>query len=381
MGADANALKPTQPFVIPGLPRAKHPGHVPYVAGGREGVRTDIWRLLRSLSAHRMLLARERDPLPAGSSSASPGLPAILDEICERAAGVPVGYRNQVAHDLAVYLLAKGASAEQAWDALLRWNQRNDVPLAIRELRTCLASAQRCRRAHPARWAEMQRAPWRRLRSLLGLPVDRQGYLRRGYWRPLTPARSWEERKLSGGREHYHEVAERLLSHLRAREGGRWEVTQRELAELLGAALSTLKVVLKHLVAEGLIQVQATRGRNGNTILTAVAPPLPSSVDDNSQSSISSEAVELGVWVGRPLRLEVGVSLPVCEPGAPAGSVPAGSALLSSGVVPVSVAALPRGGPALCSACSLQDGGGAAAWCRRVECPANGPPVVPVRRE
>lgn len=301
LGADANAVKITQPFAVPGLPRAKHLGHIPYVVGGRDGARADIWGLLRSLSAHRMLLARERVSAPPEASDGSVGLQAILEDIRERASGVPVGYRNQVAHDVAVYLLAKGATPEQAWDAIVRWNQRNDVPLSIRELRTCLASAQRCRRAHPGKWAEMQRAPWRRLRSLLGLPVDRQGYLRRGRWRPLTPARSWEERKLAGGREHYHEVAERLLSHLRAQDGGRWEITQGELAELLGAALSTLKVVLKHLVAEGRIQVQTTRGRNGKTILTAVAPSPSNLVDDNSQSGISSVAVQMGAWVGRGL--------------------------------------------------------------------------------
>ena|GEM_PF-3327946 len=327
LGADANAVKITQPFAIPGLPRAKHLGHIPYVMGGRDGVRADIWGLLRSLSAHKVLLARERVSVPPDALSGSVGLQTILDDIRERAAGVPVGYRNQIAHDVAVYLLAKGASPEQAWDALVTWNQRNDVPLSIRELRTCLASAQRCRRAHPGKWAEMQRAPWRRLRGLLGLPVDRQGYLRRGRWRPLTPARSWEERKLAGGREHYHEVAERLLSHLKALDGGRWEITQGELAELLGAALSTLKVVLKHLAAEGRIQVQTTRGRNGKTILTAAVPPLSSSVDDNSHSSISSEAVQMGARVGRCLSV-VGVAA-----GTVALSFPSPSSVCEAGLV------------------------------------------------
>lgn len=298
LGADANAVKPTQPFVLPGMLRAKYPGHIPYVAGGRDGARADIWVLLRNLSAHRALLARERVSAPQDASAAALGPQTILEDIRERASGVPVGFRNQVAHDVAVYLLCKGASVAQTWEALAKWNQRNDNPLPDRELRTCLESAQRCRFSHPGLWAEMQRAPWRRLRSLLGLPVDRRGYLRKGRWRPLTPARSWEERKLSGGREHYHEVAERLLSHLTAREGGRWEITQRELAELLGAALSTLKIVLKHLEAEGRIQVQTTRGRNGKTVLTALEPAAKE-VDDNSQSRISSEAVKTGVWVGR----------------------------------------------------------------------------------
>lgn len=300
LGADVNAVKPTQPFALPGLPRAKHPGHIPYVAGGRDGARVDIWALLRSLSARKALLARERVSVLPDTCGDSADLQTILEDIRDRAAGVPVGCRNQVAHDVAVYLLAKGASPEQAWGALVCWNARNETPLRERELRTCFKSAQRCRFAHPGKWAEMQRAPWRRLRSLLGLPVDRQGYLRRGRWRPLTPARSWEERKLSGGREHYHEVAERLLSHLLARDGGRWEITQRELADLLGAALSTLKVVLKHLAAEGRIQVQTTRGRNGKTVLTALEQATKK-VDDNSQSGNSSEAVQSGAWVGRPV--------------------------------------------------------------------------------
>lgn len=89
MGADPNAVRPTQPFALPGLPRLKHGGFVPYVAAWRSGARADLIALLRRLSALRLMPA-ERPRLQL----AEPGpqdIAGLLHEVAERAAGLSAG--------------------------------------------------------------------------------------------------------------------------------------------------------------------------------------------------------------------------------------------------------------------------------------------------
>jgi hypothetical protein len=185
-------------------------------------------------------------------------------------------------------------------NALSAWNQRNDEPLPERELRRCRSSAERCRTRSEQRWAEMQAAAWHGLRSLLNLPQMTGWYTRDGRWRPITPAKDWASRKYGGGREHYEEVAERVL-RLVAGEGGRLEMTQVEIANTIDTNRSTLRAVLGLLETSGRLMVTSRKGRGGKTILeTPVSAQAPSSVEstENGHSGNSSVAVEYGAWVG-----------------------------------------------------------------------------------
>lgn len=307
-GADPNAVRITQPFAIPGLPRKKHQGFIPYVMRQREGLRTDIFSLLRRLAERKLVLRREQ--LPSVQLSSSHGMindeaPAIAEAVRARAIGMAKGSRNSTAHDLAVWLLCKGVSATEAWEALTAWNTRNMPRLPERELRVCFESAIRCRERHPRTWAEMAAAPWRRLRAEVGLPDDGEatGYLKGGRWRPRTPAKSWEQRKATGGREHFHEVEERVLRFVRS-EGGTVAHTQAEIADILGTNRSTLKLVLKRLVQAGSLVLQARRGRGGSTVLTIPVEAVEITKDYdsrrvlNGQTRISTVGVKKGVWVG-----------------------------------------------------------------------------------
>jgi hypothetical protein len=50
--------------------------------------------------------------------------------------------RNDAANRLALYLLTNGSRSEQeAWSELQEWNERNDPPLPLRELRQAFESA------------------------------------------------------------------------------------------------------------------------------------------------------------------------------------------------------------------------------------------------
>lgn len=297
-GADANAVRAVQPFVIPGLPRAKHPGFIPYVVVRRDGARANLYALIRQLAALKQLMrAKPLQVAAAPSHTSVQNVAAILHEIRTVAAGVSQGERNQVAHDIAVYLLCKGARAEEALAAMQDWNNRNSPPLLEHELRSCLSSAERCEHANPRVWAEMQRAAWFRLRSILGLPTCRvAGYHLQGRWRPLTPRKSWEDRKTHGGREHYEEVAERVLRFV-AGEGGRIEMTQAEIADMIDTNRSTLRAVLKLLEGNGLLLIVTRRGRGGKSVLS-VLEPSTDNVTENGHSGYSSEAAEMGAGVG-----------------------------------------------------------------------------------
>lgn len=301
LGADENAIRLVQPFAVPGIPRAKHPGFIPYVAARRRGSRADLFALTRRLSVLK-LMPRASKPavVPLPSPALRHDLGGLLEEISLQAGGVGAGERNRTAYRIGVYLLAKGASAAETWSALQRWNRRNDPALSDRELRRCLHSAERCPGRSATRWAEMQEAAWRGLRGLLGLPTGTvAGYRRDGRYCPITPAKSWEERKQNGGREHYEEVAERLLRFV-AGEGRQVEMTQAEICNHIDTCPSTLKAVLKLVKQGGLLLVATRRGRGGMTILTLPDEvSLPPDVStENSSCGNSSEAVEQGAWVG-----------------------------------------------------------------------------------
>lgn len=302
-GADAHAVRAVQPFAIPGMPRAKYPGFIPHVVLGRDGARANLYALMRRLSALNMLMQTKPLEVVSAPAIAVDDVTTLLEEIRTRAAGVQQGDRNQAAHDIAVYLLCKGARCEAVWEVLKDWNDRNSPPLPERELRSCLASAEQCQFNHPGVWGEMQRAAWFGLRSRLDLPaVRRSGYVSNGRWRPLTPRKSWEERKYGGGREHYAEVAERVLRFV-AGQGGSVEQTQAEIVNVIDTNVSTLKAVLKYLRTAGKLMVSTKRGRGGMTTLTLPAAPEPSvdQVTENGHSGNSSGVAKTGVWVGPDL--------------------------------------------------------------------------------
>jgi hypothetical protein len=299
-GADTNAVRAVQPFAIPGMPRAKYPGFIPHVVLGRDGARANLYALTRRLSELNMLMQTKPLAVVCAPATTTSDVTALLEEIRTQASGVKQGDRNQAAHDIAVYLLCKGARSEAAWEALKDWNDRNSPPLPERELRRCLDSAEQCQYNHPQKWGEMQRAAWFRLRSLLDLPaVKRAGYMANGRWRPLTPRKSWEERKYGGGREHYEEVAERVLRFV-AGHGGSVERTQAEIVNVIDTNVSTLKAVLKYLMTAGKLTVATKRGRGGTTTLTLPASlePVVGQVTENGQCGFSSGVAKKGVWVG-----------------------------------------------------------------------------------
>lgn len=292
LGADANAAaRLTQPFVLPGLARAKHSGYVPYVAGGQDGDYSTLPELLRALAARKLLTGRKLFPVGPSPSPSRDAIAEALADIAERAVGVPAGGRNDTSFRVATYLLSRGASEAQTWMAMSAWNRKNDPPMPERELRGRLASALRSKERNPVRWARGAAAPWRRLRAELGLPLPQSGYSRNGRWRPLTPRRSWEDRKRSGGREHYTEVEERLLRWV-AGEGGQVSVTQAQICNAIDTHRSTLKAVVRRLEASGALSVTTKRGRGGLTTLTAV--PLA----QNGPSRINTVGAQPGVWVG-----------------------------------------------------------------------------------
>lgn len=301
-GADGNAVKPTQPFAIPGIPRRKHNGFIPYVIAYRPGERANLYELIRRLSDFKVMSRAQRDQ-EILDERPDQDVEAILTEIRDKAAGVAHGSRNATAHRVAGYLFSRGADAADVWEALSAWNQRNGPPLPRRELRRCFLSAQRGVDDFDADWQDMKRAPWNGLRAELGLPtVMMTGYRKDGRWRPLTPPKPWEVRKACpGGREHYEEVAERLL-RLVAGEGerGRLELPQSEICERIDTNRSTLRAVLDMLEASGRLTVTTKRGRNGATVmeLPAVTGAVASEVTENDHSRINSEAAEMGAWVG-----------------------------------------------------------------------------------
>lgn len=303
LGADPNAVRPTQPFVIPGMPRLKWPEFIPHLIARRGGIRTNLFTLIRRLSELKLMPRRERNrvlPLPA--AAAHRDVDTILQDITQRAVGVPSGCRNDVAHKVAVYLLCKGATRRAAWAAMVAWNKRNAPPLSGRELYHCLRSAERCKDRSPQKWLEMQQAIWRSLRGTLELQGDSTGFIKNGRWHPITPAKPWEQRKAEGGREHYEEVAERLLRLVAGEGGGRLQLTQEEIANRIDTNRSTLRAVLELLKVSGRLEVLTKKGRSGKTVLTFpfAEPAHPSvKVTENGHSGNSSEAAEMGVWAGR----------------------------------------------------------------------------------
>lgn len=311
-GADSNAVKPTQPFAVPGIPRRKHPGFIPYVTAHRPGKSTNLYELIRRLSELKMM---PRAQCTQARPDELPGhdVVAILAEIRDTAAGVARGCRNATAHRVAGYLFSRGADAADVWEALVAWNQRNEPPLPQRELRRCFLSAERGVDDSDPDWYDMTRAAWNGLRGELGLArVQTLGYRQNGRWRPLTPRKPWEVRKASrNGREHYEEVAERLL-RLVAGAGGRLELPQAEICDQIDSNRSTLRAVLTLLEASDRLTVTTKRGRNGATVLELPAPPesVASEVTENDHSRINSEAAETGVWVGSAVALTPGGALP-----------------------------------------------------------------------
>lgn len=302
LGADPNAVRLTQPFVIPGMPRLKWPEFVPHLIARRSGIRTNLFTLLRRLSELKLMPRRERvcDQVPP-TGAGHRGVDTILEDITIRAVGVPSGCRNDVAHKVAVYLLCKGATSREAWAAMVAWNKRNAPPLSGRELSRCLRSAERCADRSPQKWMEMQEAVWRDLRGTLELPGGSAGFTKNGRWHPITPAKPWEQRKAEGGREHYEEVAERLLRLVAGEEGGYLQLTQEEIANIIDTNRSTLRAVLELLKVSGRLEVMTKKGRGGKTVLSlpTVEPANPSvKVTENGHSSNSSEAAQMGVWVG-----------------------------------------------------------------------------------
>jgi len=267
-GTDNNAIRVTQPFVLPGLPRKKHAGFVPYFAGGRSGTRSDMYALLNTLVRLRYAQPEQRAHLAVHRPDGSSFLSRLLQEIAHMARGFRIGgkgnpARNVAAHRIATYLLAKGATEKQAWDAMLLWNQRNTPPLTEQELKKCLRSAasDKARKRKSKVWAQMAGAPWNKARAFLGLaPVTRRSF------RP-SRARSREERQ----RDHFTEVAERTLRYVR--DQGSVIAKQAELADLLDTNRSTLRVVLKALLQAGRITLSTTRGRSGTTVIAFAHQP------------------------------------------------------------------------------------------------------------
>lgn len=262
-GPDKNAVRPTQPFVIPGLPRLKHPGFIPYYLGGRSGPATDLYALLNGLVRLRYAQPERRAHLTLHRGTKAEFLAYLLKEIIHTARSFAEREgRNVAAHRIAAYLLAKGATRQQAWEAMSVWNARNTPPLTDHELDKCLSSAEtdRARPGKATRWAQMAAAPWNKTRALLGLPPVARRSPRQ------SRARAREERQ----RDHYGEVAERALRYIRDQQTV--TMKQEELADLLATNRSTLRIILQNLQEAGTITITPTRGRYGKTVVTYVQP-------------------------------------------------------------------------------------------------------------
>lgn len=313
MGADFNAVKATQPFAIPGIPRSKHRGFVPYVAAKRDGRAADLFALIRRMSELKLMpAAKPARVIPLPHHGADGMAAALLEEIRMKAAGVDQGGRNQVAHDIGVYLLCKGATVHEMESALTAWNERNEPPMSQKELQRCMRSAERRAQDQDEQWAEMKAAPWRRLRGLLSLDVPKVVYFHKGGRRhPLTPPKPWLERK-ENGREHLEEIEERLLAFVAIE--GVVELTQSKIADAINACPASLKVVLKRVKASERLVVTTTRGRNGTTRLE-LPPIVEVSTDapvEKGYSRIAPVGVQKGEWVGPAVSLPDQTLVEVC---------------------------------------------------------------------
>lgn len=291
-GADPNAVKVTQPFVIPGLPRMKHNGYVPYVAASRDGEYTDLYALLREL-ARRKLVYREAIAEPLEVPQGTPA-DEFLADVRQHACGLRDG-RKRAIYGIAVAGLAKGGTEQAVWEVMTEYNGRCTPPLSEKQLRKAFRSAQRCQTRHSQLWRTFSVVPWNRLRGELGMPTKQFiGFTRDGRRRPITPPKPRELRV----REHYEEVAERLLRFVAGEGGGRLRMTQADIAAWIGTNPNTLRAVLKKLAGEGRLEVVTKRGAGGLTELSSPTAQQAEATSAGDSVNEQSRIAPVGGGVG-----------------------------------------------------------------------------------
>lgn len=165
--------------------------------------------------------------------------------------GVTQGCRNEACFALAVAHLINGYSTQETLQILLTWNQLNSPVLPEKEVYKCINSAAKGLAKDFNHYYNAMRF---KVKNITGHEIK---------YRPVTPTKPREERK----RSHMDEWKKDLIVLLQKR-GGRFLGTQKQLAQELGAPLSTLKKVLNMLEDEDIIfRDSVERGKKSFTVL------------------------------------------------------------------------------------------------------------------
>ena len=167
-----------------------------------------------------------------------------------------VGYRNNACFTLALFLYSLGRTYEHTlsffeneWYPKLVENQ-NATGFTVREMRRCVKSAfsGKYSGAKPE-FIELVTG------EEFHLAVYRSTYLKKA-----------EEERVYMSK---NKLRTRLIEWIRQNDGA--SITQKELAELLDVSYRTLKLQMKALKDEGIINVSTSRGRNAKTQLELIS--------------------------------------------------------------------------------------------------------------
>ncbi len=142
--------------------------------------------------------------------------------------GVSSGIRNDASYMLSVIYRSDGSSKNDTFEKLVEWNQRNEPPLSVNELKRTLNSVYK----RP----EDTRLPLNMLKNFSGLEVNYGCY-----GRIITPPKPREERE----RVHYDERLQDLVDFMKLQPEGLWIGSQKQLSEVTNIPLRSLKDVIQ----------------------------------------------------------------------------------------------------------------------------------------
>jgi hypothetical protein len=191
-----------------------------------------------------MLINREEESLePVGTTYQGDLLKHPAFQLLLR--GVSEGKRDHACYTLALALKKKEHTQDQALKFLLEWNQKNEPPMSEKRVYKKVYSAYRGKYHAPSQaWVS----------QLTGIPF---AYI-------INKAKRREDRQ----RSHYDELEQDFLEALKKAKGELLG-SQRKIAEELGMAYSSFKIVKTRLEEAGDIQVHVKRrGRGAKTIIS-----------------------------------------------------------------------------------------------------------------
>lgn len=299
-GSDPQAAgRLVQPYILPGLPRAKHPGFIPYIAVDRQGARTHLYTLKKHLAElgqvprHASSTSSQQTQHTANHSTEKHD---FVKEVRELAQGVEKGRRNNIASRIIAMLILKEGLSKRTQEAVAVWNQRNDPPLPERELNRLWATTARQIDHAAEKWIQMANAMWITLRIELGV-IEAQT---KGQAKGLPHWKNWgrthAERMAAGGREHNHEIAEKILRYVT--DQGEFRGSQAALADLIGSSKRTVALVIKEMAASGAIVLITKRGIGGYTAISLPMVETTEQTEKNLQTPSNYPNAKWGRWVG-----------------------------------------------------------------------------------